>query len=651
MSDREVQKLPEEMLKELEEALEQEMAHEGLSPEEPTPVKEPMPAKETKEAFSSEEEEEPLRRRRSRARGAGKTEKAGDSHREGQAPERTDEKGAGKSGKRKAMFMVCLILVLLLAAGGGYAAMSQQYRRVFFPGTQINGLEVSGRTVAEVKELIADGTASYQLTLEEREQGQEVISGEAIHLRSEFDGTLEKLLTSQNPYAWLSHQMSPTAYSIDTMIVYDEAELNQVLHALDCLNPQKMREPENAKLSDYVPGQGYQILPETEGTVVDEAALEKAVAEAILNLQETLSLEEAGAYQRAAVGAEDPSLQQQAEALNQYLRAVITYRFGDQKEILNGDQIHQWIVKDESGSTSLDETKVASYVEELAAKYNTVHKAKSLKTASGTVVEIKGGSYGWKINQAEETAQLAALIRSGTSEEREPVYSQKAAARGSEEYGNTYVEINLTAQHLYFYKDGALVVESDFVSGNLSRGWGTPAGSYPLSYNQKNAVLKGENYRTPVDYWMPFNGGIGMHDATWRGAFGGSIYKTSGSHGCINLPHSVAKKIYENISAGIPVLCYNLPGTEVAGTSAATPPATQPVTVPAETAAPAETTAPAETVLPQETQPAGPAGVPQTTAPAETKPAETAAPAETIAPAGPGSDSGNGGNGPASGLS
>ena len=121
---------------------------------------------------------------------------------------------------------------------------------------------------------------------------------------------------------------------------------------------------------------------------------------------------------------------------------------------------------------------------------------------------------------------------------------------------------------------------------------------------------------------MPFNGGIGMHDATWRSSFGGTIYKTGGSHGCINLPHSVAKKIYENIQAGMPVICYNLAGTEK-GTSATPPPAEVPTQAPAEvpTQAPAEipTQAPA---------------VPETQAPA---------PPETTAPAGPGSDTGHGG--------
>ncbi len=96
------------------------------------------------------------------------------------------------------------------------------------------------------------------------------------------------------------------------------------------------------------------------------------------------------------------------------------------------------------------------------------------------------------------------------------------------------------------------MVESDFVSGNESRGWSTPAGAYPLTYKQRNATLKGQNYSTPVSYWMPFNGGIGMHDAYWRSSFGGKIYKTNGSHGCINLPPAVAKTVYENISAGMP---------------------------------------------------------------------------------------------------
>ena len=85
-----------------------------------------------------------------------------------------------------------------------------------------------------------------------------------------------------------------------------------------------------------------------------------------------------------------------------------------------------------------------------------------------------------------------------------------------------------------------------------------------VTYTTTNATLRGADYETPVAFWMPFNGNIGMHDATWRKTFGGSIYKMNGSHGCINLPYSVAEKIYNTIDQGYAVLVYTTPGTESA---------------------------------------------------------------------------------------
>ena len=154
------------------------------------------------------------------------------------------------------------------------------------------------------------------------------------------------------------------------------------------------------------------------------------------------------------------------------------------------------------------------------------------------------------------------MIEQGKSGERTPVYRQTAASYDTPDYGDTYVEINLSAQHLFLYKDGQMILESDFVSGNVSRGYTTPGGIFGLTYKQRDATLTGETYRTPVSYWMPFNNNIGMHDATWRRDFGKDIYLTNGSHGCINLPYSAAKEIYGHIEKGTPVICYYLPGTE-----------------------------------------------------------------------------------------
>jgi lipoprotein-anchoring transpeptidase ErfK/SrfK len=153
-------------------------------------------------------------------------------------------------------------------------------------------------------------------------------------------------------------------------------------------------------------------------------------------------------------------------------------------------------------------------------------------------------------------------VKDGVQVNREPVYFQKAQQYGDDDIGNTYVEVNLTAQHLFFYKDGKLVLESDYVSGNVSKGLGTPVGTYPIQYKDLDATLVGEDYETPVKYWMPFNKNIGLHDASWRKKFGKDIYLKNGSHGCINMPPDMAKKMYQNIQKGVAVVVYELPGTE-----------------------------------------------------------------------------------------
>ncbi len=288
-----------------------------------------------------------------------------------------------------------------------------------------------------------------------------------------------------------------------------------------------------------------------------------------------------------------------------------------------------------------DMALVSEYVSDLAKKYNTAYTKRKFMTSYGREVEVSG-VYGWRINQTAETAALTEIIRSGESQTREPEYSQKAASHDGNDYGNTYAEVNLTAQHLFFYKDGEKILESDFVSGNVSRGYTTPPGLFSLTYKQKDAVLRGEGYASPVDFWMPFNGGIGFHDASWRNQFGGTIYKTNGSHGCINMPYNAAKTLYENVYAGMPVICYNLEGTENTKSTSASGSAaaeTQPTTAAAETQ---PTTAAAETqptTAAAETQPTTAAAETQpTTAAAETQPTTAAAETQPQTPPGPGGE-------------
>lgn len=506
------------------------------------------------------------------------------------------------------------VVVLVGAVGGGlYWHESLKYKTCFLPGTIVDGMDVTGKTAAEVEDAIMEQLKGYKLTINGREDLSESITGEEVGLYAEFDDTLAKAIAAQKPMEWGKYRFGKSVNEVNTdaLIRYNDEMLGEAVDSLSCMDKENMREPQDAKISDYTSG-GYTIIKEDEGTELLEDKVKEAVAAAVMSLAESVDLEEQGCYVSPSITSEDEALKTACETMNKYVGARITYQFGDKSETLSGDEIHNWLTVNGT-SVGINEGKATEYVKKLAGSYDTAYKAKSLKTSYGKTVSITGGSYGYKINQAKEAATLVSLIKNGEQTSREPEYSQKGASRTGNDYGNTYVEINLTAQHLYFYMKGKLVVQSDFVSGNAAKGWSTPAGAYSITYKQRNATLKGQGYATPVSYWMPFNGGIGLHDANWRKTFGGTIYKTNGSHGCVNLPPAVAKTIYENISAGDPVLCYHLDGTESASTSGTKKDETAATTAAATTAAPETTVAP--TTAAPETTAAPTTAAPTTEAP------------------------------------
>ncbi len=251
----------------------------------------------------------------------------------------------------------------------------------------------------------------------------------------------------------------------------------------------------------------------------------------------------------------------QRDALNRVREMEITYAFGNQSEVLKGEEICSWISGMTGEVINVRGDKTSAYIKALADKYDTAGKERAFRVTDGKA-RLLPGSYGQKIDQAGETAALAALIQSGQSQKREPNYIQTVADR-SKAWGGNYVEIDMAAQHVYMYKDGVLVWDSPCVTGNVSKNHTTPEGIFTLTYKETDRVLRGEKqangtyeYESHVNYWMPFNGGIGLHDANWRSRFGGDIYQTKGSHGCINLPPDKAKVLYGLVYSGIPVICH-----------------------------------------------------------------------------------------------
>ncbi|MCD8365850.1 MAG: L,D-transpeptidase/peptidoglycan binding protein [Clostridiales bacterium] len=414
----------------------------------------------------------------------------------------------------------------------------------------------------ELEAKIVEEVGGYELTLEERGGSTEVISGAEIGLEVIFDGTLNEILEEQNAFTWPAALFENFIYNPGNTAAYDADLLEDTLEGLDCMDEEQMTVTADAQII-FSEAEVYEIQPEVYGTYLEIDTLAAALDASICSLSETLNLEDAACYTNPVYTTESQELITACDQMNALLAVDITYDMLDIGTIeISKEEMSSWITLGEDFSVSVNEEAVAAYVAAFAEKYDTQYTEHTLKTTWGATGTISKGSYGWKLDQEAEVAALLEELAAGEDVTREPNYSHTANSHGENDYGDTYVEINLTAQHLYFYKDGVLIVESDFVSGNVSKGNGTPTGIYPVTYTQRNATLRGDGYATPVSYWMPFNGGVGMHDATWRSSFGGTIYKTNGSHGCINLPLSAAKKIYENISKGDPVLVYTLSGTE-----------------------------------------------------------------------------------------
>ncbi|MCI8453722.1 MAG: L,D-transpeptidase family protein [Lachnospiraceae bacterium] len=551
---------------------------------------------------------------------AGKDEQGIPTWHEGERGRSRKRRQPKKKGVLPVLGRVLLVTAVSAVVGAGafYIFQVQKYKTVFLPNTTVNGFDVSGLNLQEAMDKIETGVADYKLTLVERGGEREEIAGSEIGLSVRFGSGLSELLMRQDTWKWPAFLHEPVFGEIETSVVFDESLLDARLWELRALDEENWQEPESARISGYdAQTKGYSVVPAWPGTEIIAQNVKQAVAAAVPELKTEIDLDAEGCYMRAAVTEVDASLTAAVEELNRYTGAVINYTFGDETETLDGDTIHEWLSVDGTVVT-LDEELAAAYVKGLSERYNTAGKEKKLMTSYGEEVTITRGNYGWKINEKKETEALLAAVRAGETQTREPEYSQRAAVYGEKDYGDTYVELNLTTQHLFFYKDGELIVETDFVSGNEARGMATPAGAYFLFGHRRNAVLVGRDYRTPVSYWMPFNGGIGLHDANWRGRFGGTIYKRNGSHGCVNLPTKAARTIYDNITIGDPVLCYHLdPAKPAEVTVAVKETKASPTKAAAKNPAPAPTPAPTP--------------APENPAPTETLPADQ----ETQAPVGP----------------
>lgn len=434
-----------------------------------------------------------------------------------------------------------------------YIGASVYYSERFFYNTTVHGVNLSNLTVEEGKKKIQDELVSYTLVIHAREQDDVCIKTMDIDLQYDLGSVLEDLKLSQNMWTWPSAIVYQKQREDEFPVVFQEEKLEQVLNGFSFYQKEHMREPKDAHISEYKPDVGYEIVAEDNGTSFDKEMVRGEIRQSLCALQPEIDLENMGLYEKPQRFADNAALLSVKERMNTLVATKILY-VGN--TAVDGNLICTWI-REENDAVVIDEDRIREFVIALADKYDTLGKPRTFLTSAVGEVELPASKkIGWQIDQEAEFQQIRADLETGQTIEREPMFSSRGFSLTEGEFGKTYVEIDLTNQHLYYYKDGQMILDSPVVTGNVARGRRTPPGIFTLRTKMKHVVLRGRDYAAPVTYWMPFNGGIGLHDATWRGSFGGEIYRSSGSHGCVNMPKGKAKSLYENIEAGCPVVCY-----------------------------------------------------------------------------------------------
>lgn len=454
------------------------------------------------------------------------------------------------------------LLAVIFMLAEGRTVLAEEVSK-FVSGTRINGVLVGGMTVEEAKIQIEGFYGrEYQLSITEKGGGVEVINGPEIAFQVVLTEGLQGILDEQNATGRVAGPAVNNTHSLKGAVSYDEEKLKEKLNSFSCISGNDVMVTRNARISHQQQGTPFTILPEVQGNSVNLEKLEAAVKTALNEELSQISLEESGCYDTITVTSEDEGLIAQRDVLNRVREMEVTYILGERSEVLKGEEICSWISGMTGEVINVRGDMISAYIKTLADQYDTEGKERAFQV-TGRKARLLPGSYGQKLDQKEEAAALAAIIQSGKTQNRVPRYIQTVAARSSA-WGGNFVEIDMAAQHVYMYKGGVLVWDSPCVTGNVSKKHTTPEGIFTLAYKQTDRILRGKKqadgtyeYESHVDYWMPFNGGIGLHDANWRARFGGDIYQTKGSHGCINLPPSKAKVLYGLVYSGIPVICHN----------------------------------------------------------------------------------------------
>lgn len=507
------------------------------------------------------------------------------------------------------------VMGLGLTACGGAKANTE-----FLSGTTVNGQDVSLLGVEEAAAYLQECADKYQLSLQLNGETPRTItfSGADLNLTYNEATDLQAMLDQQNA------DETQLEFTVDDLYTYDlngvQPILNEVNSDLKAESDQLVEQmkqelaaqaaeaagseeasseeapaegaeeegeaaggetpeqpatelqipdpyaPKDAALAYDEQAQDFVITPAQYGRYINAAAVMGAMDQAVAALEPALTLEPDAYGEAPQLTEEAPEMQAALAEAQSYLALDLTYSFtpnGGETSTVTLDRptlASLFLVGEDGRTLEVDEEALGSYVNTLAETYAGESTSSQFKTTGGSYINISVTSAGQSVDsQALYTDMLESLRNKATGTREAPYAAQDDQDAGF--WGGNYVEIDLSSQHLWCYRNGECVVSCSVVSGCVVNKTTTPTGCFTIFAKDSDRYLKGTNidgstYNSYVSYFMPFSGGCGIHDATWRSNFGGDIYLYSGSHGCVGVTLGNAKKIFNNVSVGTHVVVY-----------------------------------------------------------------------------------------------
>lgn len=470
--------------------------------------------------------------------------------------EESDSTETEPAGRRSWLILVASVLVLTFL--GVYLFGAIYYQSHFFPNTTLLEYNLDNLTLEEA-EIYSYTPLQTTLTITGRDDtsAQIVLSGEEA-LRVVDSQDLSALMKGQKNWLWFTELSQEHPYDVAYDVQIDEAKFSPILEDAVLQLGESVTQPQDARL-EWTEN-GYDLVEEIQGNALDEEQFRSVVIEAVGLQQSTLDLTVSSPYLAPELTADNPVFSQAIEAIESSKEMTLTLDFSEGRtEPLGYDIFSQWVDTTLLGQGEIvfDEQAVKDYVATLAEENNTLNTTRQFSSTLRGMVEVKPGVYGWNMNQGATSTKIIEALKQGESATIPVQFWSTARSWGEDDIGDTYVEIDISNQHMWFYKDGELMVDTGVVTGLPTAERATPKGAFVIWAKETKRYLEGDDYKLWVEFWMPIDWtGVGIHDASWQYSFGGENYLVRGSHGCINTPYAKCAVIFENADVGTPVMVY-----------------------------------------------------------------------------------------------